>query len=108
MFFKGVGKIALRGDKVKYRVKSLKDLIIIITHLENYPLITKKYADFVLFKLIIELMKSNEHLTNKGLLEIISLKASLNNGLSKKLKEYFPNIKPVSRPLIPSIEIKDP
>lgn len=98
----------LKDNKVTYRVKSLKDLITIITHFENYPLITNKYADFVLFKYIIEIMKSKEHLTNKGLLKILSLKASLNNGLPEKLKECFPDITPACRPLISLREIKEP
>ena len=62
----------------------------------------------MLFKSILRLILSKEHLTNKGLLKILRLKASLNNGLPERLKAYFPGIEPVSRPSIPSIQIKDP
>jgi len=35
-----------------------------------------------------------------GLRNILSIKASINNGLSKELIESFPDIKPVLRPLV--------
>jgi len=80
-FFNDVGNLTQKGDKVTYRVKSLKNLVTVIDHFDIYPLITNKYADYILFKSIIQLMLSKEHLTNEGLLKILSLKASLNNGL---------------------------
>jgi len=39
-----------REDVVKYRVHSIKDLSVIISHLENFPLITQKRADYLIFK----------------------------------------------------------
>lgn len=35
-------------------------------------------------------MQNNEHLNEEGLVKIVSLKASLNNGLSEDLNTYFP------------------
>lgn len=35
-------------------------------------------------------MIENKHLTVEGLQELVGIKASLNNGLSDKLKEAFP------------------
>jgi len=61
-------------------------------------LITSKRADYILFKSIYDLMITKKHLTLKGLLEILSLKASMNLGLSDKLKEHFQNIMPITRP----------
>lgn len=57
-----------------------------IKHLDSYPLITKKFSDYVLFKQIVKLVGLREHLTKEGLLKLVSLKASLNWGLSEKLK----------------------
>jgi len=37
-------------------------------------------------------VNKKEHLNEIGLMKIISLRASLNKGLSNKLKSYFPNI----------------
>lgn len=44
-------------------------------------------------------MSKGEHKTLKGLLDIVSLKASLNLGLSDNLKVAFPNVKPAEIPL---------
>jgi hypothetical protein len=65
-----------------------------------YPLLTQKRADFQLFKLIVDLINNKEHLTLEGLEKIISIKASINIGLSDKLIECFPNITPIDRPTV--------
>jgi hypothetical protein len=76
-----------------YQVRNLSEITkIIIPHFEKYPLITQKQSDFLLFKEIVELMDKGEHLTKDGLAKIINLKASLNKGLSNKLKVIFPDI----------------
>lgn len=41
-FFNGVGKISQKGDTVGLRVRSLKEIKVIISHFEKYPLITQK------------------------------------------------------------------
>jgi hypothetical protein len=53
-------------------------------------------------------MKSKEHLTPAGLQLIVNLKASVNNGLSDKLKAAFSAVVPVQRPLVVDQQIKDP
>ena len=47
------------------------------------------------------LMEQGEHLKVEGLQAIINIRASLNLGLSKILKEAFPNTIPVVLPWIP-------
>jgi hypothetical protein len=81
-------------------VKSIKDFNIIINHFDNYPLISRKQVDFLLFKTAAQLISSKEHLTEKGLLKIVSLRASSNNGLPEKLESSFPQL--------PSISIEPP
>jgi len=104
----GVGKIYKHGkDSIQYRVSSLKNLYVIINHLDKYPLITKKWADYLLFKKSVDLIKNKEHLTLDGLQKIVNIKASLNLGLSEKIKESFPNIIQVERPKVEDTEIKD-
>lgn len=49
-----------------------------------------------------------EHLTHKGLISIVNIRASLNLGLSPQLKEAFPNTVPVKRPLVVDQAIRDP
>lgn len=50
-------------------------------------------------------MQRKEHLTQKGLLSILNLRASLNLGLSPALKTAFPNIIPVTRHQVDNINI---
>jgi len=85
----------------QYRVESLTGLSIIINHFDRYPLNTKKQADYMLFKLAYNLIINKSHLTEKGLSELVSLKAVMNNGLKDELKIAYPNITPVLRPEIP-------
>lgn len=53
-------------------------------------------------------MQQKEHLTQKGLERIVSLKSPLNLGLSDLLKENFSNIVPAIRPLVVDQTIRDP
>src|SRR4051812_42590167 len=108
--FFGVGDIKPQGkDSVQYRVTSVKDLMeVIIPHLEKFPLITKKRADFILFKQVVNLMYDKEHLTIEGFQKILNLKASINLGVPTSLKSAFPNIIPVERPEVENIEISSP
>jgi hypothetical protein len=108
-FFKGVGKINRNGrDAYQYRVYSMKDLAVIIAHFDKYPLISQKQIDYILFKQIFELISRKEHLTTEGLKKIVSIRASLNLGLSDSLKVAFPNIIPVSRPQVKLQKIPNP
>ena len=52
-------------------------------------------------------MKAKSHLTPEGLNEIVSIRASLNLGLTPALKIAFPDITPVSRPLVEDKRISD-
>ena len=45
------------------------------------------------------LIKSREHLTEKGIHKILSFKSAMNLGLSDKLKANFPNVTYIERPL---------
>jgi hypothetical protein len=101
--FGGVGSIYIKETHglAYYTVGSIVDLInIIIPFFSKYSLITQKRADFLLFCQIIELINQKEHSTMEGIQKIINIKASMNNGLSEKLKEAFPNTKPVLRSVI--------
>lgn len=104
----GIGKIYKHSDNASvYRVSSLKNLRIIINHFDKYPLLTQKFADYLLFKQSVHLIESKSHLTMEGLLKLVSIKASLNWGLSDKFKEFFPNVIPTARPEVKFSEIQD-
>ena len=104
----GIGNIYSNTNDSKFTVRSLDDILKIITHFDNYPLITQKKADFILFKQIILKVVEGEHLSAKGLQEILNIRASINLGISDSLKTIFPNTVPVARPLIENITVPHP
>jgi hypothetical protein len=69
----------VKKDRAEYRVSSLSQLTnVIIPHFDKYFLITKKRADYELFKSVIGKMNNKEHLTKTGLQEIVNIRATLN------------------------------
>ena len=69
---------------------------------------TKKRADFELFIQVVEIMKRKEHLTVEGLNQIVSIRASMNNGLTEDLKRAYPNITQCERPKVEGLKSIDP
>jgi len=95
----GVGNIHKHGENsIQYRVESIEELQVIINHFDKYQLKTIKLVDYLLFKKAFDMIKSQYHLTEKGLLRIIEVKASMNLGLPDNLKQNFPNVIPVNKP----------
>jgi hypothetical protein len=110
-YFGGIGRILEDPKKARaeLRVSSLEELVtVILPHFNTYNLITKKQADFLLFREILLLKKDKEHLTKEGLQNLVNLRATLNLGLSNELALAFPNTKPVTRPVIDNINIPHP
>lgn len=90
----GAGKIHIHGkDSIQFRVDSFKELQLLINHFDNFPLVTAKLADYILFKKIVAKIGLKEHLSQQGLLNILAIKASLNLGLNNNIKKVFPNWK---------------
>ena len=76
---------------------------------DRYPLITKKRADYELWRQVVELVKNKKHLTSEGLQKkIVAIKSSLNNGLSDTLKAAFPTVVPFNKPIVTLQKISDP
>lgn len=98
----GVGEVIQRNDgPFYYKVSQVKDLMVILAHFNKYPLVTQKAADLELFKQVVVIMARREHLTAKGLQEIVNLKASINlELLPDKLVSVFPKPGTISRPII--------
>ena len=109
-FFGGLGSIKKSGNSTfSYRIESSEQIIkIILPFFDKYPLITEKLGDYLLFKKVIELRSTKEHLTQGGLEKIVSLKASMNKGLSEELQAAFPQCVPTPRPVINNKLIPDP
>ena len=70
--------------------------------MDSYSLITQKQADYILFREIVLLKSKKLHLSDKGLQNVVNIRASMNRGLSSDLKLTFPNTQPVSRSLVNS------
>jgi hypothetical protein len=107
----GVGIINTRKDRnvTSFTVTKISDLVnVIIPHFSNFPLQTQKKVDFQLWAKIVKSKQNKEHLTQEGLLKILSLKSSLNKGLSKNTSE-IKNIEVLERPLhlVDSAEFKN-
>ena len=77
-------------ELIQFRVESLQEFESVINQFDKFPLLTKKRADFNLFKMVYIKMKRKEHVTPEGLRKIVAIKASMNWGLSDKLKVAFP------------------
>jgi len=110
--FFGVGNIIERKmsgrESIKYRIQSIKDLKVIINHFDKYQIISKKRSDYELFKKAINCINEKKHLTIEGVREIVSIKATMNLGLSDELKATFLDITSVERPCVLDPEIPNP
>ena len=93
IYFDGAGRIGKeRNSCCDYTVGSLDQIVKkVIPHFEKYPLKTKKYSDYLLFKEVVLIIQRGEHLTKEGLQKIINIRASLNKGLTTTLIEAFHN-----------------
>ena len=109
-YFDGIGVIGnARNNCLSFTVSSLKQILsIVIPHFDQYPLITQKRNDYFIWKEIILKIQQREHLTREGLQGIINMRASLNLGLSDKLKAAFPDTIPVLRPCMQQKEVSMP
>lgn len=86
--FFGVGNIYSPRSTIKqYKVATVKDLQVIIDHFNEFPLITKKRVDFELFKAAVTLISDKEHLSKEGFDKLLSIRSSLNLGLTPVLAE---------------------
>lgn len=74
--FFGVGTLRTTNNTIYYTVRSINDLMVVVSHFKNYPLQTKKGADFELFCKALDIMKNKTHLSN--IEYIVALKASIN------------------------------
>lgn len=101
--FFGVGAVYQRPDRKKsvYRVTNVTYIKnVIIPHFTNYPLISKKGIDFLLWSKVVEIILNKDHISKEGFLKILSYYASINKGVSNKVWNYYPNILPANIPVI--------
>jgi len=86
-----VGKLHKHGENsTQYRVESVKDMQVIIDHFDEYPLISRKKVNYVLFKKALSLIELKHHINELDLLKLVAIKSHLNLGLNRELKQAFP------------------
>lgn len=79
----GCGKYRERGLAGDYLVYKLSDLTdIIIPFFDKYPILGVKSLEFNDFKLVSDMMKKKEHLTAKGVNDIIKIQSNMNTNRS--------------------------
>jgi hypothetical protein len=76
-------QISTGNEYYTITASSRKSLLIIINYLDKFPLLSSRYLDFQDWKKAVELILSNKHLTNEGLIKIDFLKSNMN---SKRLQ----------------------
>lgn len=91
--------------------------------MDKYPLITQRTKKNIFFVMLIivylnktptrrvgswDIVKNKQHLSEEGLRKIVSLKASLNRGLSPILEDSFANVIPYPKLSVSDFKIKDP
>lgn len=69
-------KGGLAGDYLVYKISDLTDII--IPFFDKYPILGVKSSEFNDFKLVSEIVKKKEHLTKKGVNEIIKIQSNMN------------------------------
>lgn len=93
----GVGNFRLNESQNTciFSVVSEQSILdVIIPHFDAYPLQTKKRADYLLFRRAAMLMANKKENLN----ELLSIRASMNWGLTESLKESYPDVIPVGKP----------
>lgn len=68
----------------------------------------QKWADYSLFKDAVQLIKNKEHLNKPGFNKVFCIRDSMNLCLSEEFKFNFPDINPISRPLLLNISNINP
>ena len=77
-------------DGMKYQLSSYKDIDrVLIPFLEEYPLLTSKYLNYLDFKRAIEMLKNGEHLTREGIEKLKEMASKMNTNRSFREKWQF-------------------
>lgn len=100
------GTVRIHNTEAKFEI--IGDFQKVISHFDCFPLVSKKKADYLLWKEIVMQKQSGNHLTLEGYKRCLSLKASLNKGLSFSLIQNFGPIVEIERPQVVQPKNLDP
>lgn len=96
--FFGVGRIYQTTKNATFRVGSVSELMVIIDHFTNYPLISPKLVTFTLWSEVVRLIHTSQHLVPETFSYIQSVYAALGRGASKAVMQAFPTLTPLTLP----------
>jgi Cytochrome C oxidase subunit II, transmembrane domain/LAGLIDADG endonuclease/Cytochrome C oxidase subunit II, periplasmic domain len=88
----GVGTVSTKEKVTTYKVKTFKDLAVIVNHFKLYPLVSSKYIVYQYWLQAYNVMATKEHFNSQGMTKLATLKNLTNFGLSESLKEAFPDL----------------
>ena len=81
----GCGYLSPRNDIIDYHVTKFRDIVEkIIPFFDKYPVLGVKQKDFSDFKLVAQIIKDKEHLTEQGLLKVMEIKSTKQNDKKPK------------------------
>ena len=71
--------ITTSSKVINFQITKFSDIVnIIIPFFDKYPIQGQKALDFEDFKKVVEIMKTNDHLTVKGYEKIVKIKEGMN------------------------------
>jgi hypothetical protein len=76
---------------VIYKIRSIKELGVIIKFFQKYYLLTSKRHNFNLFVILYEILLKKEHLTINGFLKAVNIINNINKSLNPILLEEIKN-----------------
>lgn len=104
----GIVTISTKTNSVYYEVTGLNNLQIIIDHFLKYPLITTKKNNFLLFVVLFNILKLQEHLTKEGFMRAIAIINNINNPIRPaKLLEIINLNGPMPSLILPPVVLFD-
>lgn len=74
-YFGGVGSISKYNNMYSYEISSIRSIICVRKHFEEFPLQRTKFVHFKLWCQVMDIMGKKEHLTKPGFDKILSLKS---------------------------------
>ncbi len=97
-YFHGAGSVSKCANMYVYEISSLKSLLEVGKHFEDFPLETSKSIYFKLWCLVMDIIIKKQHLTLKGFLSILSIKSVFPKGLSSKILARYSNVETFVKP----------
>lgn len=102
-FFGNVGLISSEksSNACRLRFIGIANCLTVKAHFDKYPLLSYKLVYYQLWSKVLNILAhpSKEHLTMKGLNEIVSLKQHSKKGISPVLAKHFTDIEPLLSPV---------